>query len=550
MPDRTQEIKNLRAVAVASKNYIDKRIDDLQWQLGTYDLGVESDNTSALVKTMPNGTIMLNVNKIYGASEVSENLIVLDDVEETTANGITWKVKNGVVTLGGTATATTYVFLHFSRPVPIGTYSYNQFVKKTGHNVYLAPANSGQNIQLLLSSGNTGGSETNITTQYEMNYLYFYISSGAEITNYSFIPMLVKGSTAPTDFKVGYTGIHNLELSGLKVEGYNKAGLVDVAETTGTNSVTYKVQDNIISFKGTNSASVSSGILIALKNSIPAGTYSIGLFNNAFDTTQDVRLRFNYSDSSIKDLYINNANYSNNNVVLEKEVVSLYIRLGTFSNSSWVEFKVTLVLGTTAPTTFVPYIAPTTLSIDLTTIEDSNNNKLFPNGKLMGYNGLKDVLGVYNQTSKWDETIFNGSETWYKNDAWSSENNIAMYTSISGAIYNSLNVVLDKDFTPVPNSTTSTTIDQLRIATNVIYLNFTAGGGKISEFTLEKAKQWLANNPLTVQFERATHLTSNTDLSATLRNIQGYPNGSIIAENTNNMDVSSEIDYLVEEVKA
>ena len=63
------------SVAQGCKNYIDKRIDDLQWQLGTYDLGVESDNTSVLVKTIPSGTIKLNVNKIYGASVVSDNYL-------------------------------------------------------------------------------------------------------------------------------------------------------------------------------------------------------------------------------------------------------------------------------------------------------------------------------------------------------------------------------------------------------------------------------------------------------------------------------------------
>lgn len=137
-------------------------------------------------------------------------------------------------------------------------------------------------------------------------------------------------------------------------EGYNLFDITDVAENTLANGVTYKITNGELAFKGTNTASLANGITIVLNKNIPAGTYSLSLFNNAFDTTQDVRLRFMYSDNTNKDIYINATNYANNNIELTKEVVSIYIRLGSFSNNDWVIFKLMLVSGTTAPSIYEP----------------------------------------------------------------------------------------------------------------------------------------------------------------------------------------------------
>ena len=45
-----------------------------------------------------------------GKSYKSENLIVLNDVAETAKNGITYSIKNGVITLNGTSTNNINLF--------------------------------------------------------------------------------------------------------------------------------------------------------------------------------------------------------------------------------------------------------------------------------------------------------------------------------------------------------------------------------------------------------------------------------------------------------
>ena len=81
----------------------------------------------------------------------SKNLIALNDIAETTINGITYKIENGAITLGGLATASTRLFFALNIEIKENVdYTYNQFNKVTGYGVYLAPSNSQSGNQQLL----------------------------------------------------------------------------------------------------------------------------------------------------------------------------------------------------------------------------------------------------------------------------------------------------------------------------------------------------------------------------------------------------------------
>ena len=165
------------------------------------------DDTVAYTKETPENALKYAfLNYVGGMSYKSKNLIVMQDVAETTENGITWKVENGTITIGGLASAATRVFIPID-PIPAGNYSYNQFYKTSGHNAYLSDDDNATTITLLLTSGTTNPISANITTTTKTNYLYYFIPANAEITTYSFTPMLVTGSTAPTEFKKGFEGI-------------------------------------------------------------------------------------------------------------------------------------------------------------------------------------------------------------------------------------------------------------------------------------------------------------------------------------------------------
>lgn len=71
----TQYKKNLKDAMTACKNYTDKRFEDFKWELGSHTLDVESDTTTAYVKTVPTGTIGCTLDKIGGMSYKYNQLV-------------------------------------------------------------------------------------------------------------------------------------------------------------------------------------------------------------------------------------------------------------------------------------------------------------------------------------------------------------------------------------------------------------------------------------------------------------------------------------------
>ena len=113
----TQYRKNLKAVLEASKTYADKVANDLRWELGTYDLSVDSDTTTAYTKSVPSNTIMCHINSIGGMSwkinQLVQNGNFVDDTNwsisgYTAIENNTLKVSRSVTTLWGLTQSFTY----------------------------------------------------------------------------------------------------------------------------------------------------------------------------------------------------------------------------------------------------------------------------------------------------------------------------------------------------------------------------------------------------------------------------------------------------------
>lgn len=245
--------ENLKAVMQVAKNYTDDKIEQALELLEDYELSSEtisqtsqtvtapsdvrtsslievggncvkyapstaSDNSVAYKKSIPNNTYKLFANKVGGMSYKSENLILLNDVAETTTGGITYKVENGVITfITGTAgSGGMSITFDLINQLPSGTYYYKNFGSGT------------RNIGIRLSDnstvwGSNSGASYNISSS--IIRIYFYFGSGDTVNNEVYKPMLVVGSTAPTEFEQGFTGIRDSAVTSVVFRGIGQTDI-------------------------------------------------------------------------------------------------------------------------------------------------------------------------------------------------------------------------------------------------------------------------------------------------------------------------------------
>lgn len=184
-------------------------------EAGTYTISVQV-NISDSVMTVSN--IMLNEGSTaypyqeYNASKhitnneavkLSEvytktcNLLDLEDVSETTTNGITYSISNGVITLNGTATANMDLRFDYAT-YSSGTYTLKVFGSSAFGNCSIYDSISSSYVVGSITINNVSSS---FATSSSFNGAFnIYITSGTTFSNATASPMLVKGSTAPTEF--------------------------------------------------------------------------------------------------------------------------------------------------------------------------------------------------------------------------------------------------------------------------------------------------------------------------------------------------------------
>jgi len=551
MPDRTQEIKNLKAVAVACKNYIDKRIDDLQWQLGTYDLSVDTNTNTAHIKQLPSGTIQTTVTKVEGVGYKVNQLINKDNLPATqTISDVTiTNNADGSLSLSGTASA----------DISLNLVAYT--IKANSKYLLCGAKGGSANAKLYaygsgVSFSDTGSGVIVSNTSETYIVIRLVIANGTNVNGLKFIPMLFD---LTADFGAGnepstvsdcataylprgidiysYTpqqsSIKNNEFTGVKVEGQNLLNLPDVTQTTRV-GIIYKVENGLVTINGTVDSGAypqlfgSNGLNVYLEK----GTYTI--FRTVFSSLY-MWLGNNETPNGI----VNTSSGSYTFTINESGTYKFNL-VGT-SGSQFTNYQtyVTIARGTnTIP--YVPYIQPTTISVDLTQIKDSNNVSLFPNGKMMGNSSVADFITPYNQESRWAEYTFTGNES------------VSARTVAEGYNGYTINEVLDyKVHTTnfisnlgLESRTNVYSISGIELDTNKMYITFPTSQGID---TTAKCIAFLTGK--TMQYERATYLTSNTDLSQLTR-IDCESNGTVTLNNTQNVDMPNSIDYLIEEVKA
>lgn len=277
------------------------------------------------------------IDNDYADSVVfSGNLLNISNVAETTLNGITYKVENGVITLSGTASSNTNIDLIINHTILNGTYYLESFIGTlfpSVANLVLREANSNIiNIDLRYRSGNS------FTSDKETYILRLYFSNGAVLNNLVVKPMLVKGSTAPTEYKP-YVPLIPLAIpSQIKaLDGYeygttstpnfidfcnkkfNKViGKVDL----GTLTWSYNSNGNIFAtsevenYKYSNSVSALSDIY----NFITPVDSASSMLN-----VDDLSITFYVSEQNLKRIYVKNTKYGTDATAFKNAMSGVYL---------------------------------------------------------------------------------------------------------------------------------------------------------------------------------------------------------------------------------
>lgn len=241
----TQYRKNLKAVLTASKDYTDNSIEKLKWELGTYDLSITTDSTVAYTKTIPTNTIKGRLNYIGGASKVSENLIPKEKIiQSTTYQGLTiTNNEDGSITINGSYTGGEGAGFKIvdNLNLPAGTYSIGYF-----NNATSAGANDIFRINVVNNASYNFGylsSTTNLTATKTMSEtitsLWLRLTVNTTFNNVIIKPMLVKGSTAPTEFSEGFENIRSAKTTSVVVSGTDVSPITKAIPQEVLNDVRY-----------------------------------------------------------------------------------------------------------------------------------------------------------------------------------------------------------------------------------------------------------------------------------------------------------------------
>lgn len=200
--NRVEEL--LELIAVRQRNDFIKQNDNDKFLINLGEAGANTlykyqiDNTLAYSKIVPNSALpYAKIDKVGGMSYKSENLLILSDVAETTVNGITYSIKNGVITCNGTATVGFNLRFEDIISLSKGNYSIRSYITGetsgiVGHYLYDYPSN--------VVSQDLNHVDRNYTIEFtlteEKQYKYgIYFDADATVTSLQLTPTLVKGKT-------------------------------------------------------------------------------------------------------------------------------------------------------------------------------------------------------------------------------------------------------------------------------------------------------------------------------------------------------------------
>ena len=162
---------------------------------------------------MPSG----KVTKVLGKTEKSENLLVYSDMAETTFSGtLKYKIVGGAIILNGQASENGTIPIPLTKSIPVGDYYAMPFAINYNENngVALAP-------WVDVTYFGTSNVGRTATVSSNRTVLSVYINASVTYTNAIVMPMLVQGSTTPTAWSQGYTGLKHTHITGIKTTGIN-----------------------------------------------------------------------------------------------------------------------------------------------------------------------------------------------------------------------------------------------------------------------------------------------------------------------------------------
>lgn len=182
-----------------------------------------TDATTAYQKSVPAGALSYaGVNSLGGMSYKCENLLNIANVAETTTNGITYKVENGVITLNGTCNNdSTAIGIPITPYTTIAnqTYQYSLFNNTANTSILgIRLTTAGTTRYEILGSSITAPNLTVTRTRDNsvvLDLLVIRCNTSTVFNNFIFKPMFVLGSTAPTEYQPYFDGIRDSAVTSL-----------------------------------------------------------------------------------------------------------------------------------------------------------------------------------------------------------------------------------------------------------------------------------------------------------------------------------------------
>lgn len=505
MPDRVQDLTNHRKVAQASKNYTDQKAEEILWQLAENDVSTSDDNTTASTKTVPANATRCKIKRIYGYTQKFNPSVASDSTSAM--------VKTMPATVYDFDVSKVYGKSEKASNLSIGTLNANinaggVLEASSAYKMLIIQATSGktyylQNFtynQVVIAYYSTMPTINSVSIDGRRTVIENTNSFTATSSNYIAVRFDINDTNASV---VEYEDIHNLELSGLKVEGSN------IADTS---------------------------------------LFELGAINttNGADSVNNERMRSNYIEVQPSTQYtlkwdnndVNYFFYDENKTYIQKSVGGTFT---TTATTKYVRFYGGLITTSTqilfnkgTNTTYIPYVSQT-LPIDLSTIL-YNGSPLFEGNSLKAVGTAKDYITPY-VAHKQMGYVDLGS----LNYVYDSANLFFRCNNLTTKTYdgNTVGRFLTTLYTAITQSQGN---DKTRDM--VIFGLSWANTFAIRNLAYTDATQFkTAMSGVYLVYELATPIEVSIDWSTTLRHITGYSNGTITLLNTNNMDTDNTITY-------
>lgn len=282
--------------------------------------------------------------KVNGFSNVVKpsNLLNIPDKASTTTNGVTYSIKDGVITLNGTTTGTFELKLENIVKVEENqTYYFYQKTENTTSTFSLVSNIGGYNDEPTFFQYNN---KSKIMTKTGYLTAHLYITNTTTFTNAKFYLMLVEGSTAPTTFEPYF--VPYIESFADKKNLLDLSQISDIAFSTKDNQTITYIKDK-------------NGAYLIKDYPLENGTYEVSLIlKTKLTTSKTFYYIVSDNDPNGQSLFSNFQGLSLNEIHSKQIQITenkLSIRLWSTMGYQEFDFQIMITKGINPPTTFLPY---------------------------------------------------------------------------------------------------------------------------------------------------------------------------------------------------